>query len=116
MPTTVEDIVRCLKDDGWTLVASRGSHRQFTHKIKKGRVTVPGKVSADCLERMREDGLPIPQPSRAAEYVEVADQVCNLPRRSRGRNVRRHINLAATKSSHRPAGLAARHAQVPLLR
>ena len=47
MPTTVKEIIRRLEDDGWTLVSSKGSHRQFTHKIKKGRVTVPGKLSAD---------------------------------------------------------------------
>ena len=47
MPTTVKEIIRRLEDDGWTLTATRGSHRQFTHKIKKGRVTVPGKLSAD---------------------------------------------------------------------
>jgi predicted RNA binding protein YcfA (HicA-like mRNA interferase family) len=47
MPTTVREIIRRLEDDGWALAATRGSHRQFTHKIKKGRVTVPGKLSAD---------------------------------------------------------------------
>ncbi len=47
MPTTVKEIIRRLEDDGWTLVATKGSHRQFTHKVKKGRVTVPGKLSAD---------------------------------------------------------------------
>ncbi len=40
MPTTVKEIIRRLEDDGWTLVATKGSHHQFTHKIKKGRVTV----------------------------------------------------------------------------
>ena len=29
------------------LAATKGSHRQFTHNVKKGRVTVPGKLSAD---------------------------------------------------------------------
>jgi predicted RNA binding protein YcfA (HicA-like mRNA interferase family) len=47
MPTTVKEIIRRLEDDGWTLVATKGSHRQFKHKIRKGRVTVPGKLSAD---------------------------------------------------------------------
>jgi predicted RNA binding protein YcfA (HicA-like mRNA interferase family) len=47
MPTTVKEIIRRLEDDGWTLAATKGSHRQFTHKTKKGRVTVPGKLSAD---------------------------------------------------------------------
>ncbi len=34
-----------LESDGWHLVATRGSHRQFKHPSKAGRVTVPGKPS-----------------------------------------------------------------------
>jgi predicted RNA binding protein YcfA (HicA-like mRNA interferase family) len=34
MPTTVKEIIRRLEDDGWTLAATKGSHRQFTHKTK----------------------------------------------------------------------------------
>ncbi len=36
-----------LADDGWRLIAMRGSHRQFEHPIKSGRVTVAGKDSDD---------------------------------------------------------------------
>lgn len=36
-----------LHDEGWYLVATRGSHRQFKHPSKPGRVTVPGKPSDD---------------------------------------------------------------------
>lgn len=36
-----------LNDDSWVLVASRGSHRQFKHPAKPGRVTVAGKPSDD---------------------------------------------------------------------
>ena len=36
-------IVRLLKSDGWVIVATRGSHRQFKHPSKPGRVTVAGK-------------------------------------------------------------------------
>jgi predicted RNA binding protein YcfA (HicA-like mRNA interferase family) len=36
-----------LQDDGWFLVATRGSHRQFKHPAKGGRVTVAGKPSDD---------------------------------------------------------------------
>lgn len=36
-----------LEIDGWNLVATRGSHRQFKHVSKPGRVTVPGKPSDD---------------------------------------------------------------------
>jgi predicted RNA binding protein YcfA (HicA-like mRNA interferase family) len=34
--------VRLLKDDGWYLVATEGSHRQFKHPTKPGRATVSG--------------------------------------------------------------------------
>lgn len=36
-----------LADDGWVLAATRGSHRQFVHPTKPGRVTVAGKDSDD---------------------------------------------------------------------
>jgi predicted RNA binding protein YcfA (HicA-like mRNA interferase family) len=41
----VSDMLRLLADEGWVLVATRGSHRQFKHPLKAGRVTVPGKPS-----------------------------------------------------------------------
>jgi predicted RNA binding protein YcfA (HicA-like mRNA interferase family) len=40
-------IIRLLKRDGWTLVAVRGSHRQFKHAVKPGRVTIAGRYSDD---------------------------------------------------------------------
>jgi predicted RNA binding protein YcfA (HicA-like mRNA interferase family) len=43
----ISEILRILKDDGWYLVATRGSHRQFKHIFKTGRVTVAGKPSDD---------------------------------------------------------------------
>ena len=43
----VSDVLRMLHDDGWRLVATKGSHRQFKHGAKPGRVTVPGKPSDD---------------------------------------------------------------------
>jgi predicted RNA binding protein YcfA (HicA-like mRNA interferase family) len=36
-----------LNDGGWFLIATRGSHRQFKHPIRHGRVTVPGKPNDD---------------------------------------------------------------------
>jgi predicted RNA binding protein YcfA (HicA-like mRNA interferase family) len=41
----VSEVLRMLHDDGWHQVATRGSHRQFKHARKLGRVTVPGKPS-----------------------------------------------------------------------
>jgi predicted RNA binding protein YcfA (HicA-like mRNA interferase family) len=35
------DIISALKDDGWYQAAQKGSHTQFKHPTKPGRVTVP---------------------------------------------------------------------------
>ena len=43
----VSEVLRLLQDDGWFLAATRGSHRQYKHPSKSGRVTVPGKPSDD---------------------------------------------------------------------
>ena len=43
----IRAVLRMLADDGWVLVAMRGSHRQFSHSTKPGRVTVAGKDSDD---------------------------------------------------------------------
>jgi predicted RNA binding protein YcfA (HicA-like mRNA interferase family) len=40
-------VLSMLKSDGWQLVATKGSHRQFKHPAKPGRVTVPGKPGDD---------------------------------------------------------------------
>lgn len=43
----VRDVLKMLEDDGWYLAATRGSHRQFKHGTKSGRVTIAGKTSDD---------------------------------------------------------------------
>jgi predicted RNA binding protein YcfA (HicA-like mRNA interferase family) len=43
----VRAVIRILEDDGWRLVATRGSHRQYKHPTKSGRVTLAGKPSDD---------------------------------------------------------------------
>jgi predicted RNA binding protein YcfA (HicA-like mRNA interferase family) len=35
------DVISALEADGWRHVATKGSHRQFKHPTKPGRVTVP---------------------------------------------------------------------------
>jgi len=35
------DIISALKADGWKQIAQKGSHIQFKHPTKPGRVTVP---------------------------------------------------------------------------
>jgi len=40
-------VKQAIEKDGWHLVRTRGSHRQFKHNTKPGLVTVPGKPSDD---------------------------------------------------------------------
>jgi predicted RNA binding protein YcfA (HicA-like mRNA interferase family) len=91
----IAEVLRKLLADGWYLHTTRGSHRQYKHASKKGRVTVAGKPSDDLapgtvnsiykqveneireaikfhIEGMKEDGLPTPAPRSAVEYIEVA--------------------------------------------
>jgi predicted RNA binding protein YcfA (HicA-like mRNA interferase family) len=44
------DILKAIKDDGWFQVAKRGSHRQFNHPSKPGRVTIAGKPSDELAK------------------------------------------------------------------
>jgi len=43
----VREVIRRLEGDGWYLLRTKGSHRQFKHPTKRGRVTVPGKSNDD---------------------------------------------------------------------
>lgn len=40
-------LVQILERDGWRLVTQRGSHRQYRHPTKPGRVTVAGRPNQD---------------------------------------------------------------------
>jgi len=43
----VRIVIQRLEADGWYLARTRGSHRQFKHPIKLGKVTVSGKMGDD---------------------------------------------------------------------
>ena len=43
----VREVIRLLTEDGWALVNTEGSHRQFKHATKTGRVTVSGSLGDD---------------------------------------------------------------------
>jgi predicted RNA binding protein YcfA (HicA-like mRNA interferase family) len=43
----VRDLIRLIESDGWTLVRTRGSHRQFHHASKPGTVTIAGSPGVD---------------------------------------------------------------------
>ena len=46
----VRDAIRMRLRDGWFLAANVGSHRQYRHPNKKGRVTIAGKLSGDLAK------------------------------------------------------------------
>jgi predicted RNA binding protein YcfA (HicA-like mRNA interferase family) len=46
------EVVRQLRRDGWVIVTTRGSHRQFKHPTKPGKVTVPGRPADDIHPAM----------------------------------------------------------------
>jgi predicted RNA binding protein YcfA (HicA-like mRNA interferase family) len=43
----VHDAIKLIEADGWYLVATKGSHRQYKHPTKPGRVTIAGHPSDD---------------------------------------------------------------------
>jgi len=63
----VRDVLKLLEEDGWYQARQRGSHRQYKHSQKPGRVTVAGHPGDDvppgtlnnilrqaCLRQRRE--------------------------------------------------------------
>jgi predicted RNA binding protein YcfA (HicA-like mRNA interferase family) len=58
----VREVIRYIEEDGWVLVHTRGSHRQFKHPTKRGKVTVAGAPSDDLHPKtlrsiLRQAGL-----------------------------------------------------------
>ena len=43
----IRDVIKMIKRDGWYQVAMKGSHRQFKHPTKPGRVTIAGHPGDD---------------------------------------------------------------------
>jgi predicted RNA binding protein YcfA (HicA-like mRNA interferase family) len=41
----VKDAIKLIENEGWFLVRTRGSHRQYKHSLKPGLVTIAGKPS-----------------------------------------------------------------------
>jgi predicted RNA binding protein YcfA (HicA-like mRNA interferase family) len=58
----VRDLIKLIENDGWRQMAQRGSHRQFKHAAKPGKVTVSGAPSDDIHPKtlssvLRQAGL-----------------------------------------------------------
>ena len=43
----VRDVIALIEADGWYLVVTKGSHRQYKHPTKSGRVTIAGHPGDD---------------------------------------------------------------------
>jgi predicted RNA binding protein YcfA (HicA-like mRNA interferase family) len=43
----IREVIRLIQDDGWFLVVTKGSHRQYKHLTKSGRVTIAGPSNDD---------------------------------------------------------------------
>ena len=43
----VREAIRVVERDGWVLVRTRGSHRQYKHPEKPGTVTIAGNLGID---------------------------------------------------------------------
>lgn len=43
----VRDVIKLIKADGWYLVVTKGSHGQYKHPTKVGRVTIAGHPNDD---------------------------------------------------------------------
>jgi predicted RNA binding protein YcfA (HicA-like mRNA interferase family) len=58
----VREALRLVQEDGWVFVGQQGSHRQFEHPRKPGRVTISGRESKELAPKtwatiMRQAGL-----------------------------------------------------------
>jgi predicted RNA binding protein YcfA (HicA-like mRNA interferase family)/predicted RNase H-like HicB family nuclease len=45
----VRDIIKIIESDGWYLIYFKGSHRQFKHPTKPGRVTIAGHLNDNLV-------------------------------------------------------------------
>jgi predicted RNA binding protein YcfA (HicA-like mRNA interferase family) len=43
----VRDLIKQVESDGWREISQKGSHRQYKHPLKRGRVTIPGHPADD---------------------------------------------------------------------
>ena len=43
----VRELIKLIENDGWYIVTTRGSHRQYKHPVKPGRVTIAGHPADD---------------------------------------------------------------------
>ena len=75
----VKVAISIIEDDGWYLVRTRGSHRQYKHHDKPGLVTIPGKLSDDLASGtansiLKQAQLKVQKTDKTAEEEQILDQ------------------------------------------
>jgi predicted RNA binding protein YcfA (HicA-like mRNA interferase family) len=43
----IREVIKLIEDGGWYLITTKGSHRQYKHSTKSGRVTIAGHPNDD---------------------------------------------------------------------
>jgi len=56
-PVKVSELLKLLASDGWVLKRTRGSHRQFVHPTKPGKVTVVAGKPSDTIKPKTEASI-----------------------------------------------------------
>lgn len=46
----VKEAINAIEKDGWFMIRSKGSHRQYKHHHKKGLVTIAGQLNDDLAK------------------------------------------------------------------
>ena len=75
----VKAAISIIEDDGWYLVRTRGSHRQYKHPDKSGLVTIPGKLSDDLASGtansiLKQAQLKVQKTDKTAQEEQISDQ------------------------------------------
>lgn len=56
-----KEVEKIIKEDGWYQVKQKGSHHQYKHPVKPGKVTIPehaGDINLDTVKSiLRQAGL-----------------------------------------------------------
>ena len=47
----VRDVIKLVEKDGWIMRNQQGSHRQYKHPLKPGKVTIAGHPSMDMAPK-----------------------------------------------------------------
>ncbi|TAE21364.1 MAG: addiction module toxin, HicA family [Candidatus Kapaibacterium sp.] len=55
----IKELIKLIEHDGWVHSSTKGSHRQFKHPVKSGKVTVNGKLNDDVSEFIRNSVLKV---------------------------------------------------------